>query len=98
MNRHLLTILVGRAAHLFAAAADARSQVGDCSPTYNHSVNIDSGVIKFRTPRKGSNTDATSPRVTLDSANWDTSHSAPSGVCSLGAAACLYCGLKTPQH
>ncbi len=57
MNRHLLAILVGCTAQLFAAAADARSaydgawnitfvtQVGDCSPTYNYSVNIDNGVI-----------------------------------------------------
>ena len=57
MNRRLLAILISSAACLFAATADARmpydgawsitfvTQVGDCSQSYNYSVNIDNGVI-----------------------------------------------------
>jgi hypothetical protein len=57
MNRHLLAMLFCCATLLLAPAADARSpydgawnitfvtQVGDCSPAYNYSVNIDNGVI-----------------------------------------------------
>ena len=57
MDRRLLAILVGCVVCLFAAAADARTpydgawnisfvtQVGDCNPTYNYSVNIENGLI-----------------------------------------------------
>ena len=57
MDSRLLSILVGCIACLSAAAADARTQydgawnisfvtqVGDCNPTYNYSVNIENGVI-----------------------------------------------------
>jgi hypothetical protein len=57
MNRHLLAMLFGCTTLLLATGADARSaydgpwnirfvtQSGDCSPTYNYSVNIENGVI-----------------------------------------------------
>lgn len=57
MNRLLLVMLFGCATLLLATGADARSlfdgswnitfvtQRGDCSPTYNYSVNIENGVI-----------------------------------------------------
>ncbi len=57
MNKHLLAILAGCACQLMVTAAVARSsydgqwsitfvtQSGDCSPTYNYTVNIENGVI-----------------------------------------------------
>ncbi len=57
MNKHLVAILAGCVFQLLTIAAHARSsydgawnitfvtQRGDCSPTYNYTVNIENGVI-----------------------------------------------------
>lgn len=57
MNKPLLAIVAGCALQLLTTASEARSaydgqwsitfvtQTGDCSSTYNYSVNIDNGVI-----------------------------------------------------
>jgi hypothetical protein len=57
MKKYLLAMMAGCAFQLLAAGAEAGSpydgqwsitfmtQSGDCSPTYNYSVNIENGVI-----------------------------------------------------